>query len=141
VPVVQQRPQPAYQQQPPQQQQQQQLHAAGSPWGAPAPAQSYSTPAAAAAPAAADAALRWRHCFSSEPEDHDKKAVTALAYAQTLPGLPGGDGHAGWLVSGAGCCWPTRHGGPVLAAQAQGRTENIAEHSGKGTAMYGWTVS
>jgi hypothetical protein len=24
--------------------------------------------------------------------------VTALAYAQSLPGLPGGDGHAGWLV-------------------------------------------
>jgi hypothetical protein len=45
--------------------------------------------------------MRWRHCFSSEPEDHDKKAVTALAYSQTLPGLPGGDGHAGWLVGAA----------------------------------------
>jgi hypothetical protein len=31
--------------------------------------------------------------------------VTALAYAQTLPGLPGGDGHAGWLVRVRRCCW------------------------------------
>lgn len=112
VPVVQ--PQPAYQpqpqqqrQQPPpqQQQRQQQLAAAASPWGppqAPATAQPYSTPAASTVSTAASAAAsRWQHCFSTEPEDHDKKPVTALAYAQSLPGLPGGDGHAGWLVSGS----------------------------------------
>jgi hypothetical protein len=133
VPVVQPQPRPAYQQQPPpqqqQQQQQQQMYSSASPWGAPAPAQPYSTPAA---PAAADAALRWRHCFSSEPEDHDKKSVTALAYAQTLPGLPGGDGHAGWLVSAALLLgWGGGH------RRSAGSTCTARQHSRRSIAIHG----
>ena len=37
--------------------------------------------------------------WATEAADHDGGAVTALAYATSLKGLPGGDGHGGWLVS------------------------------------------
>jgi hypothetical protein len=37
--------------------------------------------------------------WASDPDEHLHKPVTALAYVSRLPGLPGGDGHSGWLVS------------------------------------------
>ncbi|GBF99908.1 hypothetical protein Rsub_12816 [Raphidocelis subcapitata] len=47
-------------------------------------------------PAAAPA---WRQCFASDSADHGGNAIAALAYAPVLDGLPGGDGHMGWLLS------------------------------------------
>ncbi len=50
--------------------------------------------------------------WSTEAEDHEKEPVTSLAHAESLEGLPGGPGHAGWLVSSSrGClnlweCYP-----------------------------------
>jgi len=38
-------------------------------------------------------------CFASDAADHGKGSVTAVTYVQSMPGLPGGEGHAGWLVS------------------------------------------
>ena len=50
--------------------------------------------------------------WSTEAEDHEKEPVVALAHAESVEGLPGGPGHAGWLVSSSrGClnlweCYP-----------------------------------
>lgn len=50
--------------------------------------------------------------WSTEAEDHEREPVVALAHAEKLEGLPGGAGHAGWLVSSSrGClnlweCYP-----------------------------------
>ena len=41
----------------------------------------------------------WQVLWTTEPSDHENAAITALAYAPALSGLPGGDGHGGWLVS------------------------------------------
>ncbi len=47
------------------------------------------------------AALRRRRraCWRTDAGDHGGDAVTAMAYAPSFEGLPGGDGHAGWLVT------------------------------------------
>ena len=38
--------------------------------------------------------------WGAEAEDHNKEPVLALAFAESLEGLPGGGaGHAGWLIS------------------------------------------
>ena len=41
----------------------------------------------------------WQLLHTTDPEEHAGAAVTALCYAAQLPGLPSGDGHAGWLLS------------------------------------------
>jgi hypothetical protein len=38
-------------------------------------------------------------CWSTDVADHSGDAVSAMVYVPALPGLPGGDGHAGWLIS------------------------------------------
>jgi len=53
-------------------------------------------PAAAPAPA-----LQWRPCWRTSAEEHNHRSVQSAWYAAELQGLPGGDGHAGWLVSGS----------------------------------------
>lgn len=55
-------------------------------------------PAPAALPAAASG---WYECWSTDPADHDHMPVTGIVYSQSLPGLPGGEGHAGWAISGS----------------------------------------
>ncbi|KAK9819406.1 hypothetical protein WJX81_008395 [Elliptochloris bilobata] len=83
---------------------------------APAPAQSAQRPLygqpppqpprAAAAPtlrqlppAGMSPAPGWRACWRTDAADHSGDAVTAMAYSPSYEGLPGGDGHAGWLVT------------------------------------------
>jgi len=51
-----------------------------------------------AQPPAATAPV-WSQCYSSDPSDHGNNAVAALTYVPRLSGLPGGDGHLGWLIS------------------------------------------
>ena len=46
------------------------------------------------------ARLTWHAVWGTDAEDHLKEPVLALAFAESLEGLPGGDaGHAGWLIS------------------------------------------
>lgn len=47
----------------------------------------------------APAVCHRRACWRTDAADHSGDAVTAMAYARSYEGLPGGDGHAGWLVS------------------------------------------
>ena len=42
---------------------------------------------------------RWQVGWRTDGGDHGGHPVSALAYAPRIAGLPGGDGHAGWLVS------------------------------------------
>ena len=42
---------------------------------------------------------KWQVGWRTDSSDHGGHAVTALAYAPVLAGLPGGDGHTGWLIS------------------------------------------
>jgi hypothetical protein len=74
----------------------------------PAPAAAYSAPAyaeytndATPASAAEPSMGAWDLVWAIDPEDRARDAVTAAAWAPALPGLPGGDGHAGWLVTGS----------------------------------------
>jgi hypothetical protein len=53
------------------------------------------------APAAEPSMGAWDLVWTTDPEDHARDAVTAAAWAPALPGLPGGDGHAGWLITGS----------------------------------------
>lgn len=41
----------------------------------------------------------WRRVFSADPAEHNNEAVAAVLWRASVPDLPGGDGHAGWLVS------------------------------------------
>ena len=43
--------------------------------------------------------LKWKECWRTGADEHSNDAVQAMAYAPLLDGLPGGDGHGGWLVS------------------------------------------
>ncbi|KAI8476077.1 MAG: WD40-repeat-containing domain protein [Monoraphidium minutum] len=38
-------------------------------------------------------------CFASDAGDHGGNPIAALSWVPRLPGLPGGDGHMGWLIS------------------------------------------
>lgn len=63
------------------------------------PAQ-WQAAAAAAAPAAAEATgpawdLRWQ----TDAADHMGDPIASMAYTPAVTGLPGGDGHAGWLFT------------------------------------------
>jgi hypothetical protein len=49
--------------------------------------------------APAPASSGWQQAYATELEDHNGQVVSAVAYAKALQGLPGGDGHAGWLVT------------------------------------------
>ena len=49
--------------------------------------------------AAAQEGPKWKVAWRTEEGDHGGHPVSALAYAPRLPGLPGGDGHAGWLIA------------------------------------------
>ena len=40
----------------------------------------------------------WR----TDPMDNDGAAISSLVHVPSLPGLPGGDGHAGYLITAAG---------------------------------------
>ena len=40
-----------------------------------------------------------RACWRTDASDHGGDAISAMAYSPSFQGLPGGDGHAGWLVS------------------------------------------
>lgn len=67
---------------------------------APAPARAVPPPTPAPVPAPAPSAVPgWSQCFGSDPVEHGSSAVAALAYVPRIPGLPGGDGHMGWLIS------------------------------------------
>ncbi len=41
----------------------------------------------------------WQVTWTTDAVDHDGQAVTAMAFALALKGLPGGDGHGGWLIT------------------------------------------
>ncbi|KAF5828477.1 WD40-repeat-containing domain protein [Dunaliella salina] len=58
-------------------------------------------PAAAAAPPPPPSVRQppWEAVWTTDPADHNNDPVHALAYCPTISGLPGGDGHAGWLIS------------------------------------------
>jgi hypothetical protein len=43
--------------------------------------------------------MRWKRCYSTGREEHNNDAVRCASYSATFAGLPGGDGHAGWLVT------------------------------------------
>eukprot|EP00887_Chlorella_sp_A99_P002337 scaffold10.g2337.t1 len=66
----------------------------------PAPAPAAAAPAAAAAaPAARYGGPSWQCVWTTDPAEHGGSAVQSLCYLPSVPGLPGGDGHAGWVVS------------------------------------------
>eukprot|EP00798_Chlamydomonas_sp_ICE-L_P025669 gene25669-11335_t len=41
----------------------------------------------------------WTAAYSTDPADHNNDGVYAISYCPQFDGLPGGDGHAGWLIS------------------------------------------
>eukprot|EP00198_Chlamydomonas_reinhardtii_P003474 XP_001692810.1 predicted protein [Chlamydomonas reinhardtii] len=42
--------------------------------------------------------LVWECCMTSDEGDHNRDPVQALQFVPSIPGLPGGDGHGGWLL-------------------------------------------
>lgn len=44
----------------------------------------------------AAASSSWAVLWTTDTADHDSDSVSHLAYAHSLPGLPGGEGHGGW---------------------------------------------
>ena len=80
----------------------------------------------ASAPAKTPVQPVWHMLWSTEAEDHEREPVVALAHAETFEGLPGGSGHAGWLVSSSrGClnlweCFPgSGSGDPALMVRSK----------------------
>jgi len=67
--------------------------------GAAGPARPSARPPCGRAPTRAAPRRRRRACWRTDAGDHGGDAVTAMAYAPSFEGLPGGDGHAGWLVT------------------------------------------
>ena len=74
----------------------------------PSPAPPLLPPPSPAPPPPAPAAPRavapepdwaWRLVFSADAAEHNGEAVAAVLWRASVPDLPGGDGHAGWLVS------------------------------------------
>lgn len=41
----------------------------------------------------------WQVTWTTDAMDHDGAPITDVAFAPALKGLPGGDGHGGWLIS------------------------------------------
>ena len=44
----------------------------------------------------------WTRLWCTDELDNDTVSISGLVHAPSMPGLPGGDGHAGYLVSAAG---------------------------------------
>ncbi|KAG2423107.1 hypothetical protein HXX76_002331 [Chlamydomonas incerta] len=73
----------------------------------PAPAPARPAPPPAPAPTTSSSSygyggggrLVWECCMTSDESDHNRDPVQALQFVPAIPGLPGGDGHGGWLVS------------------------------------------
>lgn len=50
----------------------------------------------------------WQVTWTTDAVDHDGAPITDMAFASALKGLPGGDGHGGWLISASDrMCVPT----------------------------------
>lgn len=58
--------------------------------------QHFHLPTMQAAPSAAGG---WEVTWTTDAMDHDGAPITDVAFAPALKGLPGGDGHGGWLIS------------------------------------------
>jgi hypothetical protein len=80
---------------PPQQQLQQQQQRAPAPPPAPPAAAPYAYGGGISAPPSAS----WQRVWRADPSEHSNAAVSALFWRSGYDSLPGGDGHAGWLVS------------------------------------------
>ena len=44
----------------------------------------------------------WTRLWCTDELDNDTVSISGLVHAPSMPGLPGGNGHAGYLVSAAG---------------------------------------
>ncbi|KAL4856499.1 hypothetical protein ACK3TF_002982 [Chlorella vulgaris] len=72
-----------------------------------APPNQFQQPAAAPAAAVVSTAARtggglaWQLCWTTDAAEHSSEAISSMAYVPQIAGLPGGDGHAGWLISGS----------------------------------------
>ncbi|CAL8466974.1 g6510 [Coccomyxa elongata] len=50
---------------------------------------------------AANLGPQWKVCWRTDKGDHNTDTIASLVYQPSLAGLPSGDGHAGWLISGS----------------------------------------
>ncbi|GLI67658.1 hypothetical protein VaNZ11_011909 [Volvox africanus] len=77
----------------------------------------------------------WGSCLVTDAVDHNRDPVPALQYCPVLEGLPGGDGHGGWLISSSRRMlnlWECSAGGgrgtPSLMLLHSTETDFVATH-------------
>ena len=80
---------------------------------APAPQPPQAAGAAPAPMHGGYAGPSWQCVWTTDPSEHGGLPVESLCYLPSVAGLPGGDGHAGWLVSSSKVGWGGGVGGWV----------------------------